>query len=60
MTTVERCPATGKHSYPTWEIGVRYALRSSARTGHALRVYQCGCGAYHLTKVAVWTERRAA
>lgn len=54
------CPTTGKHSYPDWGTGVRYALRRSRRSGKALRVYACPCGGFHLTRRAAWSERKAA
>lgn len=53
------CPLTGKHSYPDWGTGVRYALRRSRRSGKALRVYACTCGGFHLTRRATWAERAA-
>ena len=43
------CPTPAKGSYSRQRaLGV--ALRSSRRTGKAMRTYPCTCGAFHVTK----------
>lgn len=50
MPKHQRCADSGKYAYPTFEKAVHAALVSNRRRGTPLRPYQCGCGAWHLTK----------
>lgn len=59
--TATICLASGKHRHDTWAQAVGPALRASQRAGRAMRIYHCpGCDGFHMTKLAVWIEKRRA
>jgi hypothetical protein len=59
--TATICLTSGKHRHPTWAATVGPALRAAKRSGRPMRIYHCpACGGFHMTKLAVWIDRRKA
>lgn len=51
MARLPRCATSGKLAFPTFDAAIASALKTSRiRGGLPLRAYECGCGAWHLTK----------
>lgn len=59
--TATVCLTTGKHRHPTWRAAVGPTLRAARRSGRPMRIYHCPhCAGFHMTKLTVWIERKAA
>lgn len=51
MARYTRCATSGKLRFPDEDAAIRSAIKTSRiRGGLPLRVYECGCGGFHLTK----------
>jgi hypothetical protein len=45
-----KCPTPQKHAFPEDVYAFRAALSASRSYGKAMRVYECVCGNWHMTK----------
>ena len=55
----EGCPHPAKRAYES-ETAVSHALRGSRRTGLPIRIYECPCGALHLTRQKKFKPQKKA